>query len=354
MPKPIERFETPDLGDGAYTGTRSQRQWLAQNLDPLIQGAWIEEVLYTVKSGKEATVYCCTVPPHRGTAHPSSGTDFLAAKVYRPFRARAMKNDALYREGRDRVDERGKVVRGRRQRRAASKSARGRGLQMTSWIEHEYETLCLLHDAGVAVPAPYTQSGHTILMEYLGDAESPAPMLSRVRLASDEAGPLFERLMQNVELMLACGWVHADLSPFNVLYGPGRLTIIDLPQAVDVYRNPSAFYLFQRDVDRLCCYFQQWGVDCAPFALAQEIWRRTIRQRPATGGHQGLGLAGCRLRDPHQRQPTLCPQPGRPPPADASPTALGHVPCAEHQGTLHLHRPQPRLPGGLQVLHQAC
>jgi len=189
-----------------------------------------------------------------------------------------MKNDALYREGRDVRDERGQVIRAPHRRRAASKGARGRQLQMTSWIEHEYEMLCLLHDAGIDVPAPYAQSGHTILMEYLGDEETPAPMLSRVRLASEQADSLFEQLMSSVELMLACGWVHADLSPFNVLYWQNKLTIIDLPQAVDVYRNPSAFCLFQRDVDRLCRYFRQWGVECAPFTLASEIWTRTIRR----------------------------------------------------------------------------
>ena len=274
MPKSTKRFRNQDRDwdDDAYTGTRNQRQWLALNLDPLIQGEWINDVLYTVKSGKEATVYCCV-------AHPSTGTGLLAAKVYRPYRTRAMRNDALYREGRDVRDERGRVIRGRRQRQAfGKKGALGRQLQRASWIEHEYDTLCLLHDAGVEVPAPYVQIGSVILMEYLGDEETPAPMLSRVRLGADEAGPLCERLLQDVELMLACGWVHADLSPFNVLYWQGEPTIIDLPQAVDVYRNPSAFGLFQRDVDRLCRYFQRWGVECAPLTLAGEIWERTIRR----------------------------------------------------------------------------
>jgi RIO kinase 1 len=273
MSRTPKRFKNRDrdLDDNAYAGTRSQRQWLAQNLDPFVEGEWIDDLLYTVKSGKEATVYCCT-------AHPNSGTDLLAAKVYRPFRARAMKNDALYREGRDLRDESGKVIRAPRQRRASSKNARGRQSRMTSWIEHEYETLCLLHDIGVDVPAPYAQIGYAILMEYLGDEETPAPMLNRVRLAPDEANSLYKRLMENVELMLACGWVHADLSPFNVLYWERQPTIIDLPQAGAVYRNPSAFSLFQRDVDRLCHYFQQWGIECAPFTLAQEIWTRTIRR----------------------------------------------------------------------------
>ena len=41
-----------------------------------------------VKSGKEATVYCCQ-------AHPSVGRLWLAAKVYRPREQRAFKNDAV-------------------------------------------------------------------------------------------------------------------------------------------------------------------------------------------------------------------------------------------------------------------
>jgi RIO kinase 1 len=225
-----------------------------------LQGEWITDVLSTVKSGKEATVYCCE-------AHPSVGNDLVAAKVYRPFVARAMRDDAIYREGRG--------MRDRRQQRAVKKKSKlGRRVQMASWIEHEFETLRLFHDVGVDVPAPYVHLGHAILMEYVGTAETPAPMLSRVRLGAGEAQPLFERLMQNIELMLACGWVHADLSAYNVLYWEGKATIIDLPQAVDVYRNRSAFFLLHRDIDRLCRYFARYGVEVAPCALANDLWER--------------------------------------------------------------------------------
>lgn len=53
MPKTFDRGRD----DESYSGTQSQREWLALNLDPLIQGEWITGVLYPVKSGKEATVY---------------------------------------------------------------------------------------------------------------------------------------------------------------------------------------------------------------------------------------------------------------------------------------------------------
>src|SRR5579872_5090423 len=53
----------------------------------------ITGVLHVVKSGKEATVYCCQ-------AHPSTGVELLAAKVYRSRNNRGFKNDAIYQEGR--------------------------------------------------------------------------------------------------------------------------------------------------------------------------------------------------------------------------------------------------------------
>src|SRR5438270_7415259 len=75
----------------------------------------ITEVLHVVKSGKEATVYCCQ-------AHPSTGVELLAAKVYRPRNQRGFKNDAIYREGR--------VIREGHVRRAVQNKSRfGREVQ---------------------------------------------------------------------------------------------------------------------------------------------------------------------------------------------------------------------------------
>ena len=56
-----------------------------------------------VKSGKEATVFCC----QGGAESPAA---LLALKVYRPRENRTFKNDAIYQEGR--------VIMDTRQRRA--------------------------------------------------------------------------------------------------------------------------------------------------------------------------------------------------------------------------------------------
>lgn len=209
-----------------------------------------------VKSGKEATVFCCL----GGAESPAA---LLALKVYRPRENRTFKNDAVYQEGR--------VIMDARQRRAVqNKSRYGRDVQFASWREHEFTTLHALYRAGADVPRPLLQSGNAILMEYIGDEEGPAPALQRVTPDDGEAGPLFQRLVWNIGLLLAHNWVHGDLSPFNILHWQGEIKVIDFPQAVDPRAN--AFSLLVRDVENVYRYCARYGVQADAVGLAQDLW----------------------------------------------------------------------------------
>lgn len=72
------------------------------------------------------------------------------------------------------------------------------------------------------------------------------------------------------------GLVHADLSPYNVLWWRERAWLIDLPQAVDLVVNPNGFDLLHRDVTTLSAWFARRGVSCdaqATFAaMLAEAW----------------------------------------------------------------------------------
>jgi RIO kinase 1 len=114
------------------------------------------------------------------------------------------------------------------------------------------------------------------IMEYLGDVTFPAPPLSQMRLESHAAQLLWKRLLDNVELILAHDCVHGDLSEYNVLYWNGLVKIIDWPQAVDPYVNPNAFDLLGRDVERLCQYFDRYGVHSNPGQITRDLWERHI------------------------------------------------------------------------------
>jgi len=260
-----------------FSSSRYERIWILNYLGPFYDKGEIADVLRKVKGGKEANVYCCS-------GGPNATLDLIAAKVYRPRQFRNLRNDALYRQGREIMGPRGEPVRDRRALHAIQMGTRkGKEMQHVSWLAHEYATLQLLHTAGVRVPKPVAFANNTILMEYVGEMTRPAPTLQSVTLTRKEAAGLFDRLMADVERMLASGRVHADLSAFNVLYWGGDYRIIDFPQTVDPAVHPSAFPLFERDVTRLCQYFARCGIDANPTALAAEIWARVGPVGPPAG-----------------------------------------------------------------------
>jgi len=224
----------------------------------------ITDVLGVVKSGKEATVYCCE-------GGPASGRALVAAKVYRSRNVRQFSNDAMYVEGRLRQKQR------REARAIIAGSRAGREMAFGRWVSDEYETLATLHRAGADVPEPIAQSGSVILMEYVGDADAPAPMLANVRFERAEARRVFARLIGNVELALANDRVHGDLSAYNVLYHGGDVRIIDFPQAVDPRFNSGALTLLERDVGRLCEHFQRFGVAADAHRISRDLWGRFLR-----------------------------------------------------------------------------
>jgi RIO kinase 1 len=258
-----------------FQPARQERAWLLGYLEGFYNNQVITDILAKVRGGKEATVYCCA-------AHPSTGVELIAAKVYRPAMFRALRNDALYRQGRDTVNETGKSAYGRREALAARKNTRfGHELRHLSWLEAEFQTMQLLYEAGADVPRPIAHSDNVILMEYVGAAQTPAPTLNQVQLDRSEAQTVFDRLVADLRIMLACRRVHADLSAYNVLYWEGQFRIIDFPQAVDPLRNPAAPALFARDVQRLCQYFARCHLSVDAVALARELWSASQIPGPA-------------------------------------------------------------------------
>ncbi len=232
-------------------------------LQPFLDEGWIKGVLHVVKSGKEATVYCCE-------ASASTGVELLAAKVYRSRNNRGFKNDAIYQEGR--------LVLDTHERRAVKKKSRvGRTIQAGEWINHEWETLRALHAAGAAVPRPYAQRGDALLMEYVGDRDGAGAPLYRLSIDRHKARGLFEFAMAQVELWLTHNRVHADLSPYNVLVAQGRLVFIDFPQAVDPRSNSNALALLERDIANMCRYWEQYGVRADAHRISRTMWGRYIR-----------------------------------------------------------------------------
>lgn len=242
----------------------------AAELAAFVESTMLDEVLGVVKSGKEATVYCCR-------AGERMGGGLVAAKVYRARIVRQFANASTYNAGRLRSRGMRDGTRSREIRAMQNKSRLGQELSFGKWVADEWETLQLLHRNGVSVPEPLTLSERIILMEFIGDEEAPAPLLADVELEREAAAELFASLLDEIERMLACDRIHADLSPFNVLYQDGRARIIDVPQAVDARFNPNAVSLLDRDVERICQWAARQGVPSEAWRISRDMWARYIR-----------------------------------------------------------------------------
>ena len=254
----------------SYNASRHERGWLIHSIGDFFDQRWLDDVLRLVKGGKEANVYQCLANSSvQGLDQP-----YLAAKIYRPRQFRNLKNDHLYREGRQHLDENGKLIKDDGKLHAIAKHTEfGREVLLTSWIEHEVKTLQVLEAAGADVPRVFASRNNAILMSFIGGTDGGAPVLHSVRLEDRQAHRVFDRVVHNIKVMLDQNRVHADLSPFNILYWEGEITIIDFPQAIDPNDNRNAYWIFVRDVVRICDYFARQGVKSDPHRLADSLWK---------------------------------------------------------------------------------
>ena len=226
-----------------------------KQLQPLLDDGLIDEVLYQLMSGKEATVY---VVKSQGSV--------CCAKVYKDAMKRSFKKAAQYQEGR-------KVKNSRRARAMEKGSSFGRKQIEDAWQNAEVDALFTLAKAGVRVPQPHGCYDGVLLMELVTNDEGEvAPRLNDVEMSKEQALDDHAQMMHYVKLMLCAGLVHGDLSEFNVLvddYGP---VIIDLPQAVNAAANNNAFEMLKRDVRNITDYYAEFAPELKQTAYAEEMW----------------------------------------------------------------------------------
>lgn len=226
-----------------------------QGLQALIDDGVIDEVLRPLKSGKEAEVYVVR-----------SGDDVRCAKVYKDMAQRSFQQRVQYQEGRK--------VRGSREARAIGKASKyGRKQQEVAWKNTEVDALYQLRAAGVRVPEPYGYFHGVLVMELVTDAEGfSAPRLGEVELHAERAREYHRVLVRQVVLMLCCGLIHGDLSPYNVLVGPDGPVVIDFPQVVSAAGNNAARTMLLRDVNNLTAHLGRSAPELLETWYGEEMW----------------------------------------------------------------------------------
>ncbi|MDZ7669468.1 MAG: PA4780 family RIO1-like protein kinase [Gammaproteobacteria bacterium] len=230
---------------------------IPQELQTLIEDGVIDEVLRTLKSGKEASVYTVR-----------AGGQVLCAKVYKDMARRSFQARSRYQEGRK--------VRGSRQARAVGRASRfGRRQQEEDWKNTEADALYQLAAAGVQVPEPRGFFQGVLLMALVTDgvdSHEPAPRLVDVDLSAEEAIAAHDSLIRDVVRMLCLGLIHGDLSEYNVLMAADGPVIIDFPQVVSASGNNAARDMLLRDVHNLRGSLGRFAPALAGTHYGEEMW----------------------------------------------------------------------------------
>ena len=262
-------------------------------LAPLLTDGVIDEVVSRLKGGKEADVWLVR-----------AGGQVVAAKVYKARQTRSFKNDAAYKEGRK--------VRNTRTQRAMDRGSRfGQAAAEEAWKAKESDAMFRLHAAGVRVPRPVLFHEGVLLMELVLDVHGhPAPRLVDARIAPEQAAGIYADLRRQAVGMLACGLIHGDLSPYNVLLGGHGPVVIDLPQVVDAAHNSQSEAFFLRDLENVRRFCAALDPAVGGEGDGREIWRAYVR-RELTAGFVPTG----RAPEPRRQEPRNAERPhggGRP------------------------------------------
>jgi RIO kinase 2 len=116
--------------------------------------------------------------------------------------------------------------------------------------EREYDALEALYP-DVSVPRPIDHNRHAIVMERIDAVE-----LDRAQLEPGQILGVLNLVLAEMAAAYTRGYVHADMSEYNVFVHEQGVTIFDWPQAVPV-DHENADELLERDVENLVGHFQR-------------------------------------------------------------------------------------------------
>jgi RIO kinase 1 len=264
------RFSTVEPGDdqrwSTWTAiTPSQRgpepwpDWVVTS-----NGA-IDTELGVVKTGKEADLFLLErFEPGLTPADPPVKRSILAAKRYRTLEHRDFHRSAEYQEGR-------RTRRSRDERAVAKGTSYGRSFAAGMWAFAEFEALSTMYAAGAPVPYPVQVDGTELLMEFIGHDGVAAPRLAQSRAEPAELRALLDQVIDAMHLFARAGFVHGDLSPYNLLVNDGRVVVIDLPQIVDAIANPNGIGMLHRDCVNIADWFTRKRVEVDAEELFGEL-----------------------------------------------------------------------------------
>ncbi len=188
------------------------------------------ETMSPVSIGKEANVF---------SAEKSRGKGKVAVKIYR---LETCDFNRMY----DYIRSDPRYISLKRARREV----------IFAWCQREYRNLFAAREANVRAPLPIKFLKNILVIEFIGE-ESPAPKIKDSGLKQPKE--FFEKVVSGIRRFYKAGYVHGDLSKFNILDLNGEPVFIDFSQATTL-KNPNAEAWLKRDIKNVCDFFRKLGV----------------------------------------------------------------------------------------------
>lgn len=126
-----------------------------------------------------------------------------------------------------------------------------------AWVQREYRNLMKAREANVNVPTPLAFSNNVLVLEFIGDDGMIAPKLKDEIPKNPKK--FFDSVINNMKKLYKSGFVHADLSAFNILNHNETPVFIDFSQATPLQSSRAQEYL-NRDVRNICNFFNKIGL----------------------------------------------------------------------------------------------
>ncbi|MCX6778531.1 MAG: serine protein kinase RIO [Candidatus Micrarchaeota archaeon] len=197
-------------------------------LSGFIKRGIIDSLDYPMATGKEADVFRATL-----------GDGYRAVKIYRIDTGNFQKMQD-YMTGDPRFSK-----------------ARNKRNAIFAWARKEFSNLRLCAEIGVNAPKPYAFKKNVLVIEFLGEGGIPDSSLKEIGSENPEKD--LETILGYMGRMHRAGFVHSDLSEYNILMHGDEPYIIDVGQAVAL-AHPKSREFFERDVRNLLRYFSKYGI----------------------------------------------------------------------------------------------
>ena len=198
-------------------------------LSDFIKKGVLSSVDYPIAKGKEANVF-----------RASTADGYAAVKIYRI-------ETSNFVHMQDYIVGDPRFVGGKRDKRSI----------VHAWVSKEFRNLRICKEAGVNAPRPVEFKNNVLVMGFVGEGGLPDSTLHDV--GTEEPEGVCDELLGMIGRLWKAGFVHADVSEYNVLMHGEEPYLIDVGQGV-VRNHPKAGEFLRRDVGNVLHYFAKYGV----------------------------------------------------------------------------------------------